>query len=220
MRSIRNVRRAESRRPALLVVAAAAALAAVASVAVTHAQEEGARRGSVQMRDTAILGERPTPDIFFIVPTGKGGNLRGPHRRDYRGEILEPVVKPWLEKDQNVTLAGIGHVTESGGDWRDAFDSEPVAPAVRVPVPEPVRPAARPAVDVPAAARSKPVVPDVPPPPIPSQARPAAPPPSFPPPAAAVPRPSFPPAAVPPPASPPPPPAASSGDVPILVPPQ
>jgi hypothetical protein len=153
------------------------------------------------MRDTAIVGERPTPGIFFIVPTGKGRDLRAAHQRDYRGDILEPVVKPWLEKDQNVTLAGIVHVSSGGDDWRNALDAAAIAPAV--PVSGAARPASRPAMEVPPAALSRPSAPALPPP---SQARPAAPPPASPPPAAA----------------PPPPPSShgGSGDVPILVPPQ
>src|SRR5713101_3915480 len=58
-----------------------------------------ARSDSVRMPNVNIEGERQTPDIFFVFPTGKGGNLSAPRLRDYRSDILTPVVKPWLERD-------------------------------------------------------------------------------------------------------------------------
>jgi len=222
---------------------------AFAPPAAGQAQRGDDRKGTaLRMGDTAIMGERPTPDIFFIVPTGKGGNLSAPHRRDYSSEILAPVVKPWLEKDQNVRLAALEHVSRDSGDWKEALKAVPVARAA--PPPEVVRPSGPAPIGIPEAARSggpPPVsgLPASPPPPIPPAARSYPPPPSMP--SAAPSYPASPPPAIPsaarsypaspPPAIPsaarsypaaPPPPAAqpppafmkTEEGVPILVPPQ
>jgi hypothetical protein len=177
------------------------------------------RASSLRMGDTTITGERPTPDIFFIVPTGKGGNLQSPHRRDYSSEILEPVVKPWLEKDQNVSLVAVQHVASGSSDWKKALSSVERVPPPPPPAPaplEPVRPAYRPAPEIPAAALSRPPLPAAPPP---ERFAPPPPPPVRPAPVAAAPPPP-PPSPPPPAAAPPPRPAPAYDSVPILVPPQ
>jgi hypothetical protein len=150
------------------------------------------------MGDVTISGERQAPDIFFIMPTGKGGNISAPHRKDYSADILEPVVKPWLEKDQMIGPLAVRASVSEPVDWKAALaEPPPPAPAPEAPIAAPVRSQ----VGLPPAATSRP-----PPPP------PAAIPP------AVLSRPSAPPAAGPPPAAPPP--SVSSEGVPILVPSQ
>ncbi len=102
---------------------------------------------SLRMQDTAITGERQAPDVIFIVPTGKGGKARSPHLRDYGSEILEPVVKSWLEKEETVEPMAGRKAPEEKFDWKAAFREQPRPSApppepLPVPAPPPPRPAA------------------------------------------------------------------------------
>src|SRR5947209_16093041 len=66
-----------------------------ASARASAGEEAGGGAGkadNMKMPSTSIEGERQTPDIFFVFPTGKGGNLSMPHLRDYGPDILDPVV--------------------------------------------------------------------------------------------------------------------------------
>src|SRR5882724_3894006 len=93
-----------ARSASALLLAAAVFGGAVASVAQTRSRASSSegddRSENMKMPNVSIEGERQTPDIFFVFPTGKGGNLSAPRMRDYAADILEPVVKPWLERDQ------------------------------------------------------------------------------------------------------------------------
>jgi hypothetical protein len=115
---------------------------------------------SLRMRDTAILGERPTPDVFFVVPTGRPTASSPTYRRDYRSEILEPVVKPWLEKEGNLSLASIEHVSTDPGGWTRAFGKR-AAPALG-PTPVPVFRAPPPALPPGVFTQSEEAVPESP----------------------------------------------------------
>lgn len=222
MRSTKNVRDADVRGRRTLAIGALVAVALLAGPADAQtrrrasgtpprkapAAEQPAASGSgssLRMQDTAIEGERQTPDIFFILPTGKGGNLQAPHRRDYSADILEPVVKPWLEKDAAVGALATRTTPTASVDWEAAL-AEPAPPPSVAPAPQPVLSPSRsrPAAQIPTSALSRP----------PPAAPAAAPPPP--------PR-----AAAPPPAPPPPPPAyvlpptasgATAEGVPILAP--
>jgi len=98
----------------------------------------------MKMPSTSIEGERQTPDIFFVFPTGKGGNLSMPHVRDYGPDILEPVVKPWFEREQALGPSQIQEVvTTRSSDWKEALKSSPPPPAPPA-EPPPPRPAVAP----------------------------------------------------------------------------
>jgi hypothetical protein len=137
--------------PAVLVVLLAAVIGAAPLRAQSSREAAAPRAPSVRMRDTAIVGERPTPDVFFIVPAGRPADLSLPPRRDYRAEILEPVVKPWLEKEGRVDLASIEHVSTDPGGWSRAFGK--AAPPSPAPAPVPVFQAPPPAIPPAALAR-------------------------------------------------------------------
>ncbi len=228
MRSSRNARLASAGVLPALVLAAtftaearplqrsSAAGRAAASSEDENADEE-ARASSLRMRGTTIEGERQTPDIFFVLPTGKGGNLGGPYLRDYSYEILDPLVKPWFERDAMLEVPK-PEIQASRVDLDELLKAEPLPPPPpRLPAAEPEP---RPRMITPPASVS-----------IPSQARslpPPRPPPAYEP--SRLPEQQARPERVypPPPAQPPPayrrptydPPVYDSRDVPILVPPQ
>ena len=146
------------------------------------------------MPGVSIEGERQTPDIFFVFPTGKGGNLSAPKVRDYGPDILEPVVKPWFERDQMVTPPPLQAAsTKSSVNWDELMKSSP--PPAR-PAPEGEPAALEPPPAPPPSAPSQMTAPSLPPPSIPSQAlslpRSGAPPPPSMPPASFPPRSSVP----------------------------
>lgn len=110
----RPKRHAAARRP----------VAKAPAAAVSDGAPKSAGTDAVRMPSTSIEGERQAPDIFFVVPTGRGGKLSAPYRRDYSAEIREPVVKSWLEKDASVHLATVS----AGGrsfDWNRAMAEAP-----------------------------------------------------------------------------------------------
>jgi len=124
-------------------------------------QEAQQNDENMRMPNVSIEGERQTPDIFFVFPTGKGGDLSAPRMRDYANDILEPVVKPWFERDQAVNPSAHVASNEKRFDWDEALRSEPDRPA----------PAAA-AANVPPPGMTAPSMPapQVAPPQIPSQA--------------------------------------------------
>ena len=204
-----------------------AALLAWSGVATAQDRGGGERQDNMRMPGVSIEGERQTPDIFFVFPTGKGGNLSAPKFRDYGPDILEPVVKPWFERDEMVTRAQLQAASTRTFDWDEALKSSPAAPA----------PPAAPAVAAPVAPLPPPSMPNpaLPPPSIPSQAlslprsapNSAMPPPEMPAPAMPaapsrpVSQPLYPPGSRPLPAELPPGYRPSDSDgVPVLVPPQ
>lgn len=165
---------------------------------------------SLRMQDTTITGERQRPDVIFVVPTGKGGKLQSPHLRDYSGEILEPVVKSWLEKDQTIGPIAAQAAPSWKLDWKSLLREEPRKPPP--PPPPPAPPPSRP----PSIVR-----PSSPPSPTAATGPFAGEPPSAPAPAAAPPAevpPSRPP--VSPPLAPKPSGLTTAEGVPILVPPE
>ena len=208
MRCSRNARPASRFLLAALVVGASSAAA----------QTRGDRSENMRMPGVSIEGERQKPDIFFVFPTGKGGNLSAPRLRDYAPDILDPVVKPWFERDQMVNPLPLEAAAARKFDWDEALKSEPSRPAEPVPTPAVVEPM------IPSQARSmpraaEPAMPSVPPPPAPPAVR-MPPVESLHPPEPALPAPP-----PPPPPQPPPQPArqsrpAAPEPVPILVPPQ
>lgn len=132
-------------------------------MAQTRAREAQDDRGeNMRMPNVSIEGERQTPDIFFVFPTGKGGNLSAPRFRDYSPDILDPVVKPWFERDQSVNP----QLRVTGGekfDWDAALRSEPD----RAPTP---REAVEPPPQAAAPMSGQLGGPSIPPPQIPSRA--------------------------------------------------
>jgi len=213
MRCFKNGRSANPKRGALFV---AAVLASAASAAAQPRGGAGDRGENMRMPNVSIEGERQTPDIFFVFPTGKGGNVSAPRFRDYGPDILDPVVKPWFERDEMVTPQAMQAAANRSFDWDEALKSSPPpAPAPAAAAPPPLPPAREPQPNV-----------SLPPPSIPSQAfslprttAPQPPPPAAAPPPAAQPYyPSAPRSAYPPPPAPSQP--STSGSVPILVPPQ
>jgi hypothetical protein len=167
--------------------AAALLVALLAWSAPVRAQGRGGgeREDNMRMPNVSIEGERQTPDIFFVFPTGKGGNLSAPKFRDYGPDILEPVVKPWFERDQMVTHAQLQATSTQTFDWDEALKSSP---------PRAAPPPGPPPLGAPGAP------PSLPPPSMPN---PSLPPPSIPSQALSLPR-SAPNSAMPPPAPPPP----------------
>lgn len=170
MRCSRNGRAADVKKSVVLRLVVAASLAAGVAAAQSGSAARGGASSSdnLRMQDTSIEGERQTPDIFFVLPTGKGGNLSAPNRRDYTFEILSPVVKPWHEREEtlNRTLARADDGTQRF-DWNAALAAPPSAAAapgtlgpasqdaaLAEPPIEPVR--VREMPDLPAAARSYP----------------------------------------------------------------
>jgi len=125
-------------------VASAFLLAAIVGLAAPSAAQQRGRSNeaderseNMKMPNVSIEGERQTPDIFFVFPTGKGGNLSAPRMRDYAGDILEPVVKPWFERDQAVNPPAMVTSAEKF-DWEKAVGSEPErAPAAAAAPPPP-----------------------------------------------------------------------------------
>lgn len=85
------------------------------------------------MPNVSIEGERQTPDIFFVFPTGKGGNLSAPRFRDYGPDILDPLVKPWFERDQLVNPIPVQAASGPKMDWQELFKAEPAAAAPEIP---------------------------------------------------------------------------------------
>ena len=107
----------------------------------SSSSEEDDRSENMKMPNVSIEGERQTPDIFFVFPTGKGGNLSAPRMRDYAADILEPVVKPWFEKDQAVNITA--RVTSAEKfNWDEALRSEPDRIPAAAAAPPPVAPPA------------------------------------------------------------------------------
>ncbi|MGH7897481.1 MAG: hypothetical protein ACREQQ_05985 [Candidatus Binatia bacterium] len=207
MRCSRNVRAGNAFRFALLGLALPWLWGPSAVEAQSSrrraADDEAATADNMKMPSTSIEGERQTPDIFFVFPTGRGGNLSMPHVRDYGPDILEPVVKPWFEREQALGPSQIQTVTrQSTVDWKEALRSAPPPPPREQPLPEsPARPSL-PAPSIPSSALSRPAaaappgsVPVPPPPDSPIYQRP---PPAYgvaptPPPAYAAPPPAQPP---------------------------
>jgi hypothetical protein len=110
----------------------------------------------MKMPSTAITGERQTPDIFFVFPTGKGGDLSMPHLRDYGPDILEPVVKPWFEREQALGPSQIQAVTRQlSVDWKEALKRAPPPPP-REAAPEASSRPSLPAPSIPSSALSRP----------------------------------------------------------------
>ena len=162
MRCSKNVRSVSLPVNARAGVALMASLLAWSGVATAQDRGGGERQDNMRMPGVSIEGERQTPDIFFVFPTGKGGNLSAPKFRDYGPDILEPVVKPWMDRDQMVTRAQLQAASTRTFDWDEALKSSPAAPA----------PPAAPAVAAPVAPLPPPSMPNpaLPPPSIPSQA--------------------------------------------------
>jgi hypothetical protein len=215
-----------SARNTALAVAIALLLALPAHAQTRSGTDQ--RADNMRMPNVSIEGERQTPDIFFVFPTGKGGNVSAPRFRDYRPDILDPVVKPWFERDEMVNAPTMQASAGKTFDWDEALKSSPPPAAPPPAAAEAAAPPPPPAA--PPMPESRPNV-SLPPPSIPSQAlslprttSPQPPQPQPPPPAAPPPppqeRPVYPSSARP--ASPPPPPPSqpSSESVPILVPPQ
>jgi hypothetical protein len=164
----------------------------VTGAAQTRAQDD--RQENMRMPGVSIEGERQTPDIFFVFPTGKGGNLSAPKVRDYGPDILEPVVKPWLERDEMVTRTPVQAASTQSFNWDEMMKSSP--PPARV------APPAAPEAPPPPGQMPPP---SLPPPAIPSEAR------SLPPAGAPPSQPSMPSAPAIPPAAPAAPPPRASG---------
>src|SRR5438132_8501997 len=164
MRCSKNVRSVSLPVNARAGVALLASLLAWSGVATAQGRGGDERQDNMRMPGVSIEGERQTPDIFFVFPTGKGGNLSAPKFRDYGPDILEPVVKPWMDRDQMVTRAQLQAASTRTFDWDEALKSSPAAPA----------PPAAPAVAAPVAPLPLPPPsmpnPALPPPSIPSQA--------------------------------------------------
>ncbi len=245
MRSSRNARLASAGVLPALVLAAtltaearplqrSAGAGRAAASSEDESADEEARASSLRMRGTTIEGERQTPDIFFVLPTGKGGNLGGPYLRDYSYEILDPLVKPWFERDAMLEVPK-PDLQASRVDLAELLKAEPPPPPLSPPPASEPEPApqmiAPPApLSIPSQARSLPPPASAPapieplPPPRPLPAYEAPPPPRLPE-YQARPERAYP----PPPAEPPStyhrrrayePPVYDSRDVPILVPPQ
>jgi len=142
-----------------------AALLAWSGVATAQGRGGDERQDNMRMPGVSIEGERQTPDIFFVFPTGKGGNLSAPKFRDYGPDILEPVVKPWMERDQMVTRAQLQAASTRTFDWDEALKSSPAAPAPPAAAPVVAAPVAPPPLPPPSMPK-----PALPPPSIPSQA--------------------------------------------------
>jgi hypothetical protein len=206
-----------------------AALLAWSGVATAQGRGGDERQDNMRMPGVSIEGERQTPDIFFVFPTGKGGNLSAPKFRDYGPDILEPVVKPWFERDQMVMRAQVQAASTRTFDWDEALKSSPAAPAppAAPAVAAPVAPPPHPPPAMPNPALPPPSIPsqalslprsapnsEMPPPEMPAQAMPAAP-------SRPVSQPLYPPGSRPLPAELPPGYRPSDSDgVPVLVPPQ
>jgi hypothetical protein len=206
-----------------------AALLAWSGVATAQGRGGDERQDNMRMPGVSIEGERQTPDIFFVFPTGKGGNLSAPKFRDYGPDILEPVVKPWFERDQMVMRAQVQAASTRTFDWDEALKSSPAAPAppAAPAVAAPVAPPPLPPPSMPNPALPPPSIPsqalslprsapnsEMPPPEMPAQAMPAAP-------SRPVSQPLYPPGSRPLPAELPPGYRPSDSDgVPVLVPPQ
>jgi len=101
-----------------------------------RSSETDDRSENMKMPNVSIEGERQTPDIFFVFPTGKGGNLSAPRMRDYASDILEPVVKPWFERDQAVNPPAFVTSAEKF-NWDEALRSEPERAPAAAAVPPP-----------------------------------------------------------------------------------
>jgi hypothetical protein len=141
------------------------------------------------MQGTTIEGERQTPDIFFVLPTGKTGNVGGPHLRDYSYEIFDPVVKPWFEGDATLEVPrGAIQTSSSKVDFDEAMKPEPPPPAAPpveaaaqaqpAPALEPMPRVAAPPLSIPSQARSVPAPSSPPPASLPTANRPYEPPPA------------------------------------------
>ncbi len=99
---------------------AATALLAFGSPALAESPDE-----KMAMPNVSIEGERQTPDIFFVFPTGKGGNVSAQRLKDYGPDILSPLVKPWFERDAMVNPT-VAHVTsEDKIDLAEALKEAP-----------------------------------------------------------------------------------------------
>lgn len=102
------------------------ALALVTIVAPSAGAQSSGRRSTAEsevgsnlrMGDTAILGERQTPDAFFIIPRGLGTGPKVAHRRDYSSDIQEPVVKTWLERSTSIASIATPRSSGESIDWQ------------------------------------------------------------------------------------------------------
>jgi len=141
MRCTRNV-------PVAIETAALILVLVLAGIADAQARRPSARRrttpeakapptptsaASLRMQETTLTGERQAPDMIFVVPTGKGGKLSSPHLRDYSGEIQEPVVKSWLEKEEIIGPMAAQTSPSQRFDWKAALKAEPRRPAPPLP---------------------------------------------------------------------------------------
>ena len=88
---------------ALVITAATICMAAPNALAESPDEK-------MSMPNVSIEGERQTPDIFFVFPTGRGNNVSAARVRDYGPDILSALVKPWFERDSMVDPV-TAHVT-------------------------------------------------------------------------------------------------------------
>jgi hypothetical protein len=77
--------------PAVLALLAAAA-AAQEKAAPPPAAAKDAAPPRVQMEEVEIRGELERPEVFYIIPRREVRMDLGPLSKDYRAEILEPLL--------------------------------------------------------------------------------------------------------------------------------
>ncbi len=82
------------RAPALAVLAllAAAGAAAQEKAAPQPPPAKDAAPARVQMEEVEIRGELERPEVFYIIPRREVRMDLGPLSKDYRAEILEPLL--------------------------------------------------------------------------------------------------------------------------------
>ena len=80
-------------------VLALALAGAVLGLAAGPSRGEDRRDVEIRMDEVEIRGEVERPGVFYIIPRRSAPLDLGPRTRDYRAEILEPVLPHELERE-------------------------------------------------------------------------------------------------------------------------